>query len=153
MPPENWAETRRLMELEYEQSRDSIVNFDDKRYRIRGYAVTVAAALLALAGASHDSRLAIIAAGTTVFFAYSDIIYMGIQQRIIDRSVLLEAYIEAARREESPNGAGLYVFGIAGVYFDKYAWHRLPGMLRNRPQLVTFYLALLFATILAAVLL
>jgi hypothetical protein len=47
---------------------------------------------------SHNVWLGVIAAASVIFFAYIDVVYMATQQRVIDRSDQLEAYLEAARR-------------------------------------------------------
>lgn len=137
-------EARRLMELEYETARTSIGNFDDQRFRIKGWAITVAGALLALA-VSSDHRLGVVASGAALFFAYLDVMYMSIQQRVIDRSNDLERYLEAARRGNL-TFVDSYVFGIGDVFFLKGQWRRLPKMLRDRPQVVAFYMGLALAT-------
>ena len=73
MRPDDLAEARRLMGLEFKTVRDTINNFDDKQFRTRGNAVTIAGAFLALAGLTHDSRLGLIAAASALFFFYIDI--------------------------------------------------------------------------------
>lgn len=74
-------ESRLLMQLEYETLRESIKRFDDQRFKIKGWAITLAGALLAVA-VNSEKRLGFVGAGTVLFFAYLDIVYMTIQQYV-----------------------------------------------------------------------
>jgi hypothetical protein len=64
------------MQLEYETAIESIAKFDEQRGWIKGWTITVAGALLALAVNSHTWSLGVIASAAVVFFAYIDIAYM-----------------------------------------------------------------------------
>lgn len=144
-------EVRHLMELEYASARASIANFDEQRFRIKGWTITVTGALLAIA-VNSDHRLGWIAFAATFFFAYLDIVYMMIQQRVIDRSNDIESHMEAIRRG-STNTIDAYVFGLGRVFFVKGQWRHLPKMVSSRPQIVAFYVGLAIATASATLLL
>jgi hypothetical protein len=134
-------EARRLMQLEYSTAQASIANVDGQRFRIKEWAVTVAGALLALAVNSHSWSLGVIATTAVLFFAYIDIMYMEIQQRVINRSNDLEKCMEAVRRGDLA-AADSYTFGIGGVFFGRHPWRELPSRLRERPQMIVFYIGL-----------
>jgi hypothetical protein len=145
-------EARRLMQLEYETAIESIAKFDDQRGWIKGWTITLAGALLALAVNSHTWSLGVIAAAAVVFFAYIDIAYMVVEQKLIDRSHELENYLEAARRRHFAV-ADSYIFGIGAAHGRKYSWRKVLGALLHRPQIVVFYAGLAIGAGVATVLL
>jgi hypothetical protein len=145
MNPDDLAEARRLLQLEYETAIGSIATFDDQRGRIKWWTIAVAGAVLALAVNSHNWLPGIIAAAAVIFFAYMDIVYMAVQQKIIDRSHELENYMEAARRGEFAK-VNKYIFGIGAAHHRKYSWRQVRDILFGRPQIVVFYVGLAFGT-------
>lgn len=145
-------ETRHLMQLEYGIAVESIANFDDQRGRIKSWTITVAGGLLALAVNAHSWWLGAIATVSIVFFASIDIRYMTVQKKIILRSHELEDYIEAARRGNFTE-VNSYIFGIGEAHGRKLSSHQVLNLLRERPQVVGFYVGLVIGTGLATVLL
>ena len=107
---------------------------------------------VAVAVNSHSWSLGVIATAAVVFFAYIDIAYMAVQQKLIDRSHELEKYLEATRRRDFA-AADSYIFGIGPAHRRKYSWRQDIGKLRRRPQIIVFYVGLAFGTGVATVLL
>ena len=106
------ANTQRLLELEYERLQASIDKFDDQRFHVKGWAITVAGALLAL-GFNAREPLVILAGGfVSLFFAYMEIPYMTMQERVINRSNELEELLDATQCGPLEDLQPPYVFGI-----------------------------------------
>jgi hypothetical protein len=133
------------MQLEYETAIASIANSEDQRGRIKGWTIGVAGALLALAVNSGNWSPGLIAAAAVLFFAYIDIVYMAVEQKIIVRSHELEAYMESARRGDFAE-VNKYIFGIGEAHGRKYSLREVLNILGGRPQIVVFYVGLAFGT-------
>jgi hypothetical protein len=140
------------MQLEYETAISSIANSEDQRGRIKGWTIAVAGALLALAVNSGNWSTGLIAAAAVVFFAYIDIAYMAVEQKLIDRSHELEKYLEAARRRDFAE-VNKYIFGIGEAHGRKYSRRQVRDELLKRPQIIVFYVGLAFGTVVVTVLL
>lgn len=138
-------ETSRLLELEYERLQASIDKFDELRFKIKGWSITAAGVLAALAINTRQISLLLVAALLTFFFAFMEAIYMDLQVCAIGRSNEVEGLLELARRE----GIGLahesYVFGIGKVFEGVFQWRTIPTLLRHRQHITIFYFGIVLA--------
>jgi non-ribosomal peptide synthetase component E (peptide arylation enzyme) len=129
-------ETFRLLELEYARLQESIDKFDDNRFKIKGWSITIAGALVALGvNTNEEVQLFIVAALLVLFFAFMESLYMSMQAQVIDRSNEIEELLELARREGIVAAHDSYIFGIGKVFKRRHTFRRL----RQRPHLVMFY--------------
>jgi hypothetical protein len=152
MDTPDFAEARRLMQLEYETGHQSTANFDDQRARIKGWAITVAGALLALAVNAGNWWLGVIATAAVILFAYIDALVMAGQQNVLGRLNELERYMEAARRGNIEE-ADAYVFGFNVVYRHKPSSRQVLRLMVIRTPAVLFFSGLALTTGVASVLL
>jgi hypothetical protein len=146
-------DVRRLLELEYQRLQASIDKFDDRLFKIKGWAITVAGALFALG--VQGNRPIIIAAGAVVvaFFGFLEVIYVDLLSLTIKRSDDVEALLESARRTGLGAGHEAYVFGLGKIFKGGFQFGRVKALLRKRHHLTAFYAGLVLLMALGAILL
>jgi len=142
----NESETSRLLEVEYLRLQASIDKFDEQRFKIKGWSITVAGALAALAINTKQVSLFFVAAPVVLFFAFMELIYTNVQRSVIYRSNEVERLIDIARREGVGAAHDSYTFGMGKMFKEnKFRWREVPGLLRRRPHLTLFYLGMMLA--------
>lgn len=114
----NETETLRLLEVEYQRLQAGIDKFDEQRFKVKGWSITVAGALVALGINSKQVTLLAVAAPIIFFFAFMELIYLNLQVSVTRRSNEIEELIELARREGVGAAHDSYVFGIGKVFSE-----------------------------------
>jgi uncharacterized membrane protein len=142
-----------LLRLEYGRLQAIIDKFDDQRFKIRGWTVTVAGAFFAF-GVNAAMPVIVCFGGIFVLvFFYVELIFMDIQVKVTKRSQALEAWMERARR----GGVGpldeVYVFGVGPTFSGAFVWKDIPSLLRRRSNITVFYGGLAGLMVLSGVLL
>ena len=143
----------RLLELDLEYLHRTIDKFDNQRFSIRSWTVTMGGALLALAVSTKNASVPIIGLFAVIFFAYLEIVYMDMQVRVMARSTRVGQLLHSLVSDPSTLPDGDYEFGIsAALGKDPFRWASVPSILATRPELYMFYLGLMAAMILSGVL-
>jgi hypothetical protein len=143
----------RLLELDLEYLHRTIDKFDNQRFSIRSWTVTMGGALLALAVSAKNVGVPIVGLFAVAFFAYLEIVYMDMQVRVMARSTRVGQLLHSLVSDPSTLPDGDYEFGIsAALGKDPFRWANVPNILRSRPESYMFYLGLMAAMILSAVL-
>jgi len=143
----------RLLELDLEYLQRTIDKFDNQRFSIRSWTVTTGGALLALAVSAKNAGVPIVGLFAVVFFAYLEVVYMDMQVRVMARSTQVGQLLHSLVSDPSTLPDDDYEFGIrVALGEDPFRWVNVPNILRGRPEIYMFYLGLMAAMVLAAVL-
>lgn len=114
--PRNKAELERLLELEYSYSQTAIDKFDEYRARLKGWMITSAAGIAAVAFSAHDSLLFWAGALTVVFFGIAEMAYIDIQEDAITRNCELGDLLDSLSRGQVGPEHEAYHFGLGKVF-------------------------------------
>lgn len=139
---EDLNEVKRLLALEYEQVRKKINIFDDMRFKVKGWCITVAGGLLFLGVNSHHPSICFVALGAAWVFGYIELIYVSREHILFDRSDYLEAVMESIRRNGYTSEADAYVFGIRCAFPQPTPRRLNLALLWHHPQTGLLYGAL-----------
>ena len=143
----------RLLELDLEYLHRTIDKFDNQRFSIRSWTVTTSGALLALAISARNASFPIVGLFVVAFFTYLEIVYMDMQVRVMRRCTRVGQLLHSSACDPSTLPDDDYAFGIeAALGTDPFRWANVPNILATRPELYMFYLGLMAAMILSAVL-
>jgi hypothetical protein len=134
--------TLRLLEIEFEKLQSAIDKFDEQRFKIKGWSITVAGALLALGVNGGNTWLIVAGAVAALFFFYMETIYMQIQVRIIKRNNVIESLLELAREKRLDEVQDGYRFGMSEAFVGEFQWSAIPDTLQGRPHITAFHLGL-----------
>ena len=115
---------KHLLEIEYGLSQESIDKFDDYRARLKGWMITGAAGVTAVAVSSRTSEVFWADVLLTVFFAVSEMYYIDIQEDVMRRNRELDSLIDSMSRGELGPEHEEYVFGL-GKAFGPGRWVKL----------------------------
>lgn len=148
LPSEHSELTLRLLELEFKTLQAAIDKFDDQRFKIKGWSITVAGALAALGINSANPTLIFAAAGSVLFFGFLELVFMRIQSDVFERSNLIEQLLEVARRGQPSAALEGYCFGVSQAFVNTFSWRGIPDVLKYRLQITVFHLGL-FLSLLA----
>jgi hypothetical protein len=147
-------ETLRLLEVEYQRLGTTIDKFDEQRFKVKGWTITAAGALVALGINTRQIALLIAAAPITLFFALIEVLYLHIHVAIIERSNEIEGLIDLARRKGVGAVCESYTFGIGKVIkAHTFKWRDVPALLPVRSHITYFYLGIVLSLIVGAVIL
>jgi hypothetical protein len=144
-----------LLEFELESLEKMLDKFDNSRFQIKNWAVTVTGALLALSVNAKDFRIALVGFAIVPLFGYLELLYMYIQTKVILRADIIQSMLDSMMRSGRPlvldDG---YKFG-AGQAFKggKFDVKGMLATLRGRPHIYVLYLGLLAATLTCVLLL
>jgi len=99
--------------------------------------------------------LLVAAVPIVLFFACMEIISLSFQIGVMKRNYEIERLIDIARREGIGPVHDSYEFGVGRNVFKemRFKWRQAPAMLRFRPQVTVFYLAMVIALLGGAVIL
>lgn len=142
-----------LHELDLEYLNKTIDKFDAQRFGIRNWSVTATGALLAVAVSQKNVVMPLVAVLLVIFFGYLEVVYTAMQVRLQDRCTEVGALLVQATREERDLIEPDFGFGIRkALGTHPVRWADFPGLIRPRPELYLFYLALVVAALTSAVL-
>ncbi|GIJ46581.1 hypothetical protein Val02_34670 [Virgisporangium aliadipatigenens] len=128
-----------LLRLEYERLQSSNDKYDDQRFKIKGWAITVAGALFALGANTKAPALPLAGAFLVLLFAYLEVMFMRLQTVIVARSNEVESLLESLRRNGPGPEHDAYVFGIGKVFMIPFSVRMIPKLVRNRQHISVFY--------------
>lgn len=132
-----------LYKLDLDYLQKTIDKFDGQRFAIRNWSVTATGALLAVAVSQKNVAIPALAVLLVATFAYLEIIYMDLQVRIQDRSTEVCALLVQAAKGENQTVDVDPKIGIReALGTHPFHWKRAPSLIRSRPELYVFYLAL-----------
>lgn len=147
-------ETLRLLEVEYQRLGTTIDKFDEQRFKVKGWTITVAGALVALGINTHQVALIIVAAPITLFFALIEVLHLHTHAVIIERSNEIERLIELARCEGTGAVRESYEFGIGRVIkAHTFKWRGVPALFRARSHIIYFYSGVVLSLLAGAIIL
>jgi hypothetical protein len=144
-------ETRRLLELEYHKAWDKIASLEDARYKIKGWAITATAGILALGVNAHRTAIVLLGLLVALPMAFVEANYLARQQSFLDRSGELEIVMEAIRRKGPGPETQAYVFGLAATINRRLSAWRMTLMFSRRSNAGYLYIVLLIVTVAVAV--
>lgn len=145
------AETNRLLELEYHKVWDKIGSLEEGRHRIKGWAITATAAVLALGVNARRPALILLGLLVAVPMGVVESDYLVRQQAFLDRNAELERHLESIRRHGLDAAARAYVFGLGPTVDQRPAGLRWRIMFSRRSNAGYLYLILVVVTVSAAV--
>lgn len=114
--PRNKAELERLLELEYGYSQTAIDKFDEYRARLKGWMITSAAGIAAVAFSAHNSLLFWTGAVIVIFFGVAEMAYIDIQEDAITRNCELGDLLDSLSRGQLGPEHQAYHFGLGRVF-------------------------------------
>ena len=144
---DEWEYTRKLLEIEYGQVRGRLATLDDIRFKLKGWAVTLSTAFLAL-GFSKGQRwvmLLSLLAAALLFLVEAD--YLLRQESLQRRSDKLEQVMECLRRDPRSDEVETYVFGLRAVSRQGVTGRRFPQMFGSRSRAGFAYLFIAITTV------
>jgi len=107
---------KHLLELEYEHSQRAIDKFDEYRARLKGWMITAAAGIAAVAFSAHNSSIFWAGALMIIFFGLSEMYYIDIQEDAIARNRELERLLDALLKSGVNQDHEAYQFGLGKVF-------------------------------------
>jgi hypothetical protein len=140
-----------LMRLEFDRLQASIDKFDDQRFKIKGWAITAAGALFAVAVNVHESVLAIAGAVLVLFFGYLEVVYMNMELHAIRRCNDVEALMNRAATGLPPKNDE-YIFGLGQTFAFDFHVRLIPEILHKRHYITAFYVGLVLAMVIGGLL-
>ena len=139
-----------LLTLEYERLQASIDKFDDQRFKIRGWTVTVAGAFFAF-GVNVQRPLLVAVGAVFVFcFFFLEVMFLEIQTAAIKRSNDVEDLIRRAFKDGLAENE--YKFGIGDTFKGTFQWKSMHKLLRHREHVTLFYVGLMLLMVAGGVL-
>lgn len=146
--------TIRMLELDLEYLHKTIDKFDNQRFTIRNWSVTVGGALLALAVGRKSFIIPLVGLLMVCLFAYLEIVYTNMQVRIQNRCTEVCSHLLRAVQDDPHAVSDQYKFGIReALGTEPLRWRQFPGLIhliRPRPELYVFYLGLAVAMLVSA---
>lgn len=143
----------RLLELDLEYLHRTIDKFDNQRFAIRSWTVTTGGALLALAVGARNAGIPFIGLFAVAFFSYLEIVYMDMQVRVMRQCTRVGQLLHSSVSDPSTLPDDDYAFGVSEAFGkNPFQWANVPNILATRPELYMFYVGLMAAMILSAVL-
>jgi hypothetical protein len=146
-------ETRRLLELEYLQVRGKIDRLDQARFTLKGWAITITGALMALGVQAGRASVVLLSLLVAVPMALVEADYLARQQSLTDRSDHIEGVMESMRRHGYGPEARAYVFGTRAVSLRGASLRRMPEMFGGRSRAGNLYAVIVVAVIVVALML
>jgi hypothetical protein len=107
---------KHLLELEYEHSQRAIDKFDEYRARLKGWMITGAAGIAAVAFSAHNSSIFWAGALMIIFFGLSEMYYIDIQEDAIARNRELERLLDSLLKSGVKPEHEAYQFGLGKVF-------------------------------------
>ena len=141
------ARQMHLLEFELDSLQKDLDKFDNSRFTIKSWAVTVTGALLALSVNAKNSGIALIGLVIVPLFAYLELLYMYLQTKVISRADCIEHLLNSTMWADGPLAEDKYRFGTGQAFKGKYEIKGLLATLRGRPHIYVLYLGLLAATL------
>jgi hypothetical protein len=144
-----------LLEFELDSLQKMLDKFDNSRFAIKNWAVTVTGALLALSVNAKDFRIALVGFAIVPLFAYVELLYMYIQTKVNSRLDVIESLLDSMIRNDQPLDLDRgYTFGTGQAFKgEKFDVKGMLTTLRGRPHIYVLYLGLLAATLIGVLLL
>jgi hypothetical protein len=114
--PRSKADLERLLELEYGYSQTAIDKFDEYRARLKGWMITSAAGIAAVAFSAHNSLLFWAGALIVLGFGVAEMAYIDIQEDAITRNRELADLLDSLSRGQAGPEHETYHFGLGKVF-------------------------------------
>jgi hypothetical protein len=146
-------ETRRLLELEYQQVRAKIDRLDQARFTLKGWAITLTGALVALGVQAGNRWVVLLSLLVAVPMALVEADYLARQGSLTERSDHIEDVMESIRRDGYGPKARAYIFGMRAVSLRGASMRRLPEMFGGRSRAGALYLLIIVAAVTVALVL
>ncbi|GGJ94209.1 hypothetical protein GCM10010123_25080 [Pilimelia anulata] len=142
----------KLLEIEYAQVRTRIDAIDDIRFKVKGWAITLSSALLALGVNKNQGWIMglslLVAAGMCLIEAD----YLIRQDALLARSDQLEDMMEHIRRRGVDVEVDEYVFGLRAVSLKGVSWRHFPRMFGSRSRAGSTYVLIAIASVIGLIL-
>ena len=143
----------RLLELEFEYLQKANDKYDNSRFTIKNWAVTVTAGILALSVNAKNFGVALVGFVIVPLFAYLEVLYMYIGDNVVKRCNEIEHLLQYAMRTDGVLLEEGYKFGISQAFIGKFEAKRVLLTIRHRPHIYVLYMGLLAATAIVALVL
>src|SRR5262249_51890331 len=124
-----------LLEFELDSLQKALDKFDNSRFTIKNWAVTVTGALLALSVTAKNFGIALVGLAIVPIFAYLELLYMYIQTKVSSRIDNIENLLDWTMRVDGPLPEGEYSFGTSQAFAGKFEVKGLVATLRGRPHI------------------
>ena len=149
--PEELDYTKHLLDIDYAQVRSRIDAIDDIRFKLKGWAVTLSSAFLAL-GFNKNQRwvmLLSLLVASLLFLIEAD--YLLRRESLLRRSDRLEELMESIRRNEQGGEIESYSFGLRAISSLGVSGLRFPQMFGSRSRAGFTYVFIALATVISMV--
>jgi hypothetical protein len=143
--------TKHLLEIDYAQVRSKLDAIDDIRFKLKGWAVTLSSAFLAL-GFNKNQRwvmLLSLLVASLLFLIEAD--YLLRRESLLRRSDRLEELMESIRRNEQDAEMESYSFGLRAISSRGVSGWRFPQMFGSRSRAGFTYVFIALATVISMV--
>jgi hypothetical protein len=149
--PDDLEYTKKLLEIEYTQIRDRIEAIEDTRFKLKGRAVTLSSALLAL-GLNKGQRwvmLLSLLVACSLFLVEAD--YLLRRDALTRRGNEVEEVMESVRRHGQCAAVESYVFGMRAASTQGVSGMRFPGMFGRQSRAGLVYVLIAVTTTISMV--
>jgi hypothetical protein len=149
--PDEMEYTKRLLEIEYAQVRSRLDAVEDIRFKLKGWAVTLSSAFLAL-GFNKGQRWAMLLSllvASILFLVEAD--YLARHDALLRRSDELEEVMERVRRDGQCEQVDSYVFGLRTTPLLGVSARRFPHMFGRRSRAGYAYVFIVIATVIGVI--
>jgi hypothetical protein len=139
--------TKHLLEIEYTQVRSRLDAIDDIRFKLKGWAVTLSSAFLALGFNKNQWWVMLLSllVASLLFLVEAD--YLLRQESLLDRSNRLEEVMEGIRRNGQCDEVESYSFGLKAISLQGLSSTHFPHMFGSRSRAGFTYLFIAIATL------
>lgn len=142
----------KLLEIDYAQVRARIDAIDDIRFKIKGWAITVSSALLALGFNKRQGWIMLLSLLVATANCLVEADYLLRQDALLARSDELEEVMENIRRYGRNAEVDAYIFGLREVSLRGASWRRLPRMFGGRSRAGITYVLIAIASVIGLIL-
>lgn len=147
--PEELDYTKHLLDVDYAQVRSKIDLIDDIRFKLKGWAVTLSSAFLALGFNKNEQWIMLLSllVASLLFLVEAD--YLLRRQSLLGRSDRLEELMECIRRKGQCEETASYSFGLRAISPLGVSGLRFPQMFGSRSRAGFTYLFIALATLIS----
>jgi hypothetical protein len=144
--------TKKLLEIEYAQVRTRINAVEDIRFKLKGWAITLSTALLALGFSRGQRWIMVLSLPVAVLLFLIEADYLLRQEALRKRSDDLEDMMESLRRSGPPDRVDSYSFGMRAIPLGGYSGHGFPRMFGSRSRAGWAYITMVIVAVVSMIL-
>jgi len=142
---------RTLLEIEYAQVRSRMDTTDDIRFKIKGWAITLSSALLALGFNKGEGWIMVLSLLVAITMCLVEADYLVRQNALSARSDQLEEVMEHIRRYGQDAEVDAYVFGLREIRREGVSWRRFPNMFGSRSRAGLTYVLIAITSVIGLI--